>query len=376
MYNAEHEQVITLGERAIELAERFQDEEIRIDALNTVGCSRCETRDEKRGFSYLFKSLQLSLELNDPESINRAYFNLVEILTKHSRNREAREITQDYILFAEKIGNWWIESLSVLKLVTIDWLGGEWKTALGCLPQIERLDFGIWQIWANYSLGAIDNDLGRNEEAWDRLDRTLEAAIKTGEIQSVAPYLGELIRSSTALGPDSKNDEYVEMLIRHIGSTPFYDSNSVMPLLSACYWTLIHRKNVALKNGEACVSRIKEACQQLDLPVTKGALSEARGCLAFAKERPDQASEHFREAVKIWELVERPYDQARALNGLGRALIPADDLKGASKAYEQAMGIVESLADQLEDQELRESFLSSQLVEQILTSQSQLENVD
>jgi hypothetical protein len=61
---------------------------------------------------------------------------------------------------------------------------------------------------------------------------------------------------------------------------------------------------------------------------------------------------------------------------LGRALIPADDLKGASKAYEQAMGIVESLADQLEDQELRESFLSSQLVRQIKTSQAQLENAD
>jgi cobalamin biosynthesis Co2+ chelatase CbiK len=40
------------------------------------------------------------------------------------------------------------------------------------------------------------------------------------------------------------------------------------------------------------------------------------------------------------------------------------------------MGIVESLADQLEDQELRESFLSSQLVRQIKTSQAQLENAD
>ncbi len=376
MFNAEHEQAISMGERALELAERLQDEEVRISTLNTVGCSRCEIRDKERGFLYLFKSLQLSLELNDPPLINRAYFNLVENLMKHSRNREARELAQDYVRYAKKLGNHYVESLSFLKLLPIDWLGGNWTTALGYLPEIERLDFGIWQIWANYELGRVDNDLGRIGEARERLDRMFEAALKTGEIQTVSPYIGELIRSSTALGPDSKNDEYVEMLIRHIGSTPFYDSGSVMPLLSACYWTLIHRKNVALKNGEACVSRIKEACQQLDLPVTKGALSEARGCLALAKERPDQASEHFREAVKIWELVERPYDQARALNGLGRALIPAGDLKEASKAYEQAMGIVESLADQLEDQELRESFLSSQLVRQIKTSQSRLENTD
>jgi len=127
---------------------------------------------------------------------------------------------------------------------------------------------------------------------------------------------------------------------------------------------------------QACVSRIDEAYQQLNLPKTKAALAEAQGCLALAKDLPDQASTHFHEAVKIWEEIERPYDQARALNGLGRALMLAPDLKGASEAYEQALGIVESLADQLEDQELRESFLSSQLVRQIMTSQSQLENAD
>jgi tetratricopeptide (TPR) repeat protein len=78
MLNAEHEQAISLGERALELAERFQDEEVRINTLNTVGCSLCEIGDEERGSSYLFKSLHLSLELNDPMLINRVYFNLVE----------------------------------------------------------------------------------------------------------------------------------------------------------------------------------------------------------------------------------------------------------------------------------------------------------
>jgi len=376
MFNAEHEQAISMGERALELAERFQDEEVRVDSLNTVGCSRCEIGDEEQGFSYLFKSLQLSLELDNPDLINRAYFNLVENLTDHSRNREARELAQDYIRSAKKFGNWWIESLAVLKLVTIDWLGGNWKTALGYLLEFEKLDFGIWQIWANYLLGAIDNDLGRNEEAWDRLDQSFEAALKTGEIQTVAPYLGELIQSSVRLGTDRESDEFVQMLIHHIDSSPLYGSDCVMPLLKACYWTLMHRKRVALKTGEACVSRINEAYQQLALPVTKAALAEARGCLALAKERPDQASAHFHEAAKLWEKVEHPYDRARALNGLGRALMPAGDLKGAREAYKQAMGIVESLADQLVDQALRESFLSSQLVRQIKTSQAQLENAD
>jgi len=376
MFNAEHEQAISMGERALELAERLQDEEVRISTLNTVGCSRCEIRDKERGFLYLFKSLQLSLELNDPSFINRAYFNLVETLMKHSRNREARELAQDYIQFAYKLGNRLVKSQSFLKLLPIDWLGGHWKTALDYLPEIEKLDYGIWQIWANYELGRVDNDLGRIGEARERLDRMFEAALKTDEIQTVAPYLGELIRTYAALGLESKTDEFVEMLTRRIDSTPLYDSDCIMPLLYACNWTLMCRNHVALENGEACVSRIDEAYQQLNLPKTKAALAEAQGCLALAKDLPDQASTHFHEAVKIWEEIERPYDQARALNGLGRALMLAPDLKGASEAYEQALGIVESLADQLEDQELRESFLSSQLVRQIMTSQSQLENAD
>ncbi len=376
MLNAEHEQAISLGERALQLAERFQDEDVRINTLNTVGCSLCEIGDEEQGFSYLFKSLHLSLDLNDPMLINRVYFNLVEMLTVHSRNREARELAQDYIQFANKLGNRFMESQSFLKLLPIDWLGGHWKTALGYLPVIERLDFGIWQIWANYTLGVIDNDLGRIDEARDRLDRTFEAAIKTGEIQTVAPQLGELVRTYAALGLESKTDEYVGMLIHNIDSTPFYHSDSVMPLLFACHWTLMHRKRVALKKGEVCVSRISESYQQLDLPMSKAALAEARGCLALAKDLPDQASAHFREAVKTWDEIDRPYDQLRAFAGLGEALMRNDDKERAAQVLDQAMGIVTMLADQLMDQELREPFLASQLVRQIKIIQAQLENAD
>jgi len=370
MLNAEHEQAISMGERALELAERFQDEDVRINTLSTVGISRCEIGDEEQGFSYLFKSLQLSLEWNDPGLINRVYFNLVETLTIHSRNLEAREIALDYARFAKKTGIFMNESMSFLKLLSIDWLDGHWKTALGYLPEIERLDFGIWQIWANQTLGAIDNDLGRIDEAKDRLDRFFDAALKTDEIQTVAPHLGELIRTYAALGLESKTDEYVEMLIHNIGSTPFYSSYSVMPLLFACHWTLVHRNPVSLKNGGACVSRISESYQQLKLPMTKAALAEAQGCLALAKDLPDQASAHFREAVNIWEEIERPYDQLRAFAGLGKALMRIDDKERATQVLDQAMGIVESLADQLTDPELRETFLSSQLVLQIKTLQA------
>jgi hypothetical protein len=65
-------------------------------------------------------------------------------------------------------------------------------------------------------------------------------------------------------------------------------------------------------------------------------------------------------AVAQWAEMGRPYDQARALSGLGRALGGIEDPKAAGVAYDQALDLYDSLAAQLEELELKQSFLSSQ----------------
>ena len=58
----------------------------------------------------------------------------------------------------------------------------------------------------------------------------------------------------------------------------------------------------------------------------------------------------------------------RALyTGLGNALLQLVDVSGARAAFEQALGLVERLAAQLEDEELKSSFLTSPLVWEIQT---------
>ena len=63
-------------------------------------------------------------------------------------------------------------------------------------------------------------------------------------------------------------------------------------------------------------------------------------------------------------MIERRYDQARALGCLGRALQTMGDPVEARDAYQQASEIITSLANQL-DADQRASFLASPMVQEI-----------
>jgi hypothetical protein len=66
-----------------------------------------------------------------------------------------------------------------------------------------------------------------------------------------------------------------------------------------------------------------------------------------------------------WDNLNRPYDQARTLNDLGQILRQAEDTRQAQTAFNQALGIIETLAGQLEDIELKSSFPNSLVVQEI-----------
>jgi hypothetical protein len=68
----------------------------------------------------------------------------------------------------------------------------------------------------------------------------------------------------------------------------------------------------------------------------------------------------------------RPYDQVRALGGLGHALVWVDDPTAARGAFDQALEICNSLAAQLGDAELKRSFLNSGLVREVRAARAAL----
>jgi Flp pilus assembly protein TadD len=113
--------------------------------------------------------------------------------------------------------------------------------------------------------------------------------------------------------------------------------------------------------------RLEQAYGQIVSPETEAAYHEGQGITALAEDNPTQAVEPFRSAVAGWQALNRPYDQLRALRGLGQALEQLGDPRQARTVRDQALQLVETLAAQLDDPTLKTTFLNSSLVQEIRT---------
>jgi Flp pilus assembly protein TadD len=109
---------------------------------------------------------------------------------------------------------------------------------------------------------------------------------------------------------------------------------------------------------------------QLHSHESRASLAEARGLDAMWNKKSAAAIEHFQHAVSEWEKVNRTYDQARALNLLGQALLRMGDTHQAHSVFERARSVIDMLAAQLEDAELRLSFMRTEMVQEIRTGHS------
>ena len=103
---------------------------------------------------------------------------------------------------------------------------------------------------------------------------------------------------------------------------------------------------------------------QYHTPVTTACRLEGLGWIRLAERDTIQAAAFFRQAQTRWQELGHPYDQARALGGLSRALTE-EDQDGFQTATEQAIGLVNSLAAQLQDPAFKASFLASGFVREI-----------
>ncbi|MCB0155859.1 MAG: hypothetical protein KDF65_13760, partial [Anaerolineae bacterium] len=105
-------------------------------------------------------------------------------------------------------------------------------------------------------------------------------------------------------------------------------------------------------------------------PLSRAIWLEAEACAALANQEAGVAEPYLREAVAGWRSMQRPYDQLRALAYLGQALRQRGRVAQARATWGQALEIVDSLASQLEDSDLKAAFLKSPFLQEIQTHQS------
>ncbi|HET9224293.1 MAG TPA: BTAD domain-containing putative transcriptional regulator [Roseiflexaceae bacterium] len=347
-------EAISWGERALALAERLGAEGVRIHALNNVGYSIMfvSDRDVERGLVMLRESLRHALAADLVPDACRACQNLGDALRGLCRYDEARATLDSLNAYAAKFRVPRFVGVSLCLRLGIDWITGDWSSALSSLAATNVM-YGSPAVWLSTRRGQIENDLGRAETARQELERTLPTVRGMDELQTTMPHLGELVRAYAALELEAQAAEIAQQILALIDRHPSLDPDSTRPLLIVCRWGAA---NPAAQVARDALRHLERADQQFRSPETAAALAEARGAPALAGGAWPDAIEQFRHAAACWEAITRPYDQARALGDLGRALQAAGRPDAAQRVFDQALGIYEALARQLEDRELRRSF--------------------
>jgi DNA-binding SARP family transcriptional activator len=376
MVAAEYDEAVATGERALALAERLGAEDVTVHALNNIGASLV-ARDPERGLAMLQESLRRALALGLPYDACRAYYNLGSGFQKRCRYSEARAIYADLLAYAEHVGAALFVVTTHVELARVDWHSGQWAAALARRQQILELLAelpvpGRPGSLASTLFGEMLIDLGQAAAARAELESNLYKVRSADELQGSVEQLGHLVRAYAALGLDAEAAALVQEMVGWIETLPYVHHRSTISLLYVCQWSAARVGDEGLGDAHIFLRRLERAHEQWVSPETDACLREGRGSVALAEGDHQEAVGRFRHAVARWKEMGRPYDQARALSGLGRALDGLEDPEAAGAAFDQALDLYDDLAAQLEDVELKQSFLSSQPVREVREARAAL----
>lgn len=187
MLDRDTDTAVTWGEKALELAERCQDEITVIAAYNTIG-SALLVGGDMSGTGPLERSLQLALQAGQENHAAIAYTNLGSGLGEMHQFAEATRWLEEGIAFTAE------RDLDTQRWYMCAWLAlvrlyqGEWDAAVDAALDVTRRPgiSAISRIMALVALGRLRARRG-DPDAWIALDEALEMARVTATLQRLAP---------------------------------------------------------------------------------------------------------------------------------------------------------------------------------------------
>jgi tetratricopeptide (TPR) repeat protein len=228
----EAEAAIELARAAIEIAEELGLDDLRADALITIGLARVTTGDEG-GLEDLERSIEVAEEANSPLSI-RGYLNLGSMLANLGDLRRAAALHAQGHRLAERFGDAaWADWFEAERLYEHYWKGesdAASSLAEQLLAKAERGPLRRLELDARLVRGWIALDAGDVALAMTDADRALAFSREAGDPQNLYPALALRARTLAAAGRRHEAAGDAEELLRLMREQPSLPSFWIMDL--------------------------------------------------------------------------------------------------------------------------------------------------
>lgn len=372
MHLGSYEESINLGERALALARRLDADALIIQCLCDLG-SAISSKGDWAGLALEQESLALALAANRPHDAGRAYLYIAEALIYLGRYEQARDLLQEAITYTRRMHIHYITEAASHKLAELDLLTGHWSAAIAQLhTKFEHSDSeepaGLPKLHVSFLLGRLYNDLGLVEEAHKLLTEALAGRVSVKSLDPRVALLGELARAEALRGQRGAAASAAREIVKLTGQARYLFPNFNMALLFICRLPVMFDSSKLVHTTHLAYQQLTRLDEQYHTPATAACLLEGKGWLGLVEGNMAETVVAFKEAKAKWQEMGHPYDEARTLSGLGQALMQAGDRQGAQMAWERAEELINVLAAQLDNHELKFAFLNSPLVKEILAT--------
>ena len=186
MFHVNHDGTIEDSRRALELAERFQDDETLLHTLNSVGSHEL-LRGIPGGKEKVLRSLDIAAELGMDEHVGRAYINLTYCLTQVREYDGFMELAARGIDFSLEHGLelWRMWIMTSLSLALLD--QGDWSRAAEVADAVLHGEMGQLPRVSALPVMALIRARRGDPEVWPLLDEAALMAEREGEMQYEIP---------------------------------------------------------------------------------------------------------------------------------------------------------------------------------------------
>jgi DNA-binding SARP family transcriptional activator/predicted ATPase len=367
MHLGNYEESINLGEQALALARHLSANALIIQCLCDLG-SAISSKGDWTGVTLEQESLELALASNRPHDAGRAYLYIAEALIYLGRYEQARELLQEAIFYTQRMHIPYIAEGASHKLAELDQLTGRWSAALNQLQtKLEPPDSGepasLSQLYLNLLLGRIYNDMGLVEQAHKLLTAALAGPVKS--LDPRVALLGELARAEAYRGRQEAALAATREILKCTGQALYLFPNMSLALLFVCRLPMMFSLPKMVRIAQSAYQQLERLDRQFSTLTTAACLLEGKGWVALSELDATEAAAAFKQAVTRWQELGHPFDQSRTLSGLGQALAQMGDRNGVHLTLAQADELINVLAAQLDDHELKSAFLDSPLVKEI-----------